>query len=163
MPQEHKACYQSEIGLLEIVGTEVAITSVNFVEDISTAQVKVPVILEECVDQLDEYFRGVRKEFTLKLARQGTDFQKKVWQHLLEIPYGKTVSYLEIARTLGNEKTVRAVGGANGRNGISIIIPCHRVIGSNGDLTGYGGGLWRKAWLLQHEQSYSVGKQLPLL
>jgi methylated-DNA-[protein]-cysteine S-methyltransferase len=100
---------------------------------------------------MDEYFEGSRKEFQLPLAPEGTDFQKRVWSELLNIPYGATCSYLDVARALGDANAIRAVGAANGRNPISIIIPCHRVIGADGSLTGYGGGLWRKEWLLRHE------------
>lgn len=105
--------------------------------------------------QIDEYFTGERKEFDLPLHLVGTDFQKKVWHGLLEIPYGETRSYKKQSIFLGNEKAVRAVAGANGENGIAIIIPCHRVIGENGSLTGYGGGLPKKKWLLEHEIKHS--------
>jgi len=105
--------------------------------------------------QMDEYFKGARKEFDLPLHLLGTAFQKNVWQGLLKIPYGETRSYKQQSIFLGNEKAIRAVAGANGENGIAIIIPCHRVIGENGSLTGYGGGLQRKQWLLSHERKYS--------
>ena len=105
--------------------------------------------------QVDEYFAGQRKEFDLPLHLVGTDFQKRVWNGLLEIPYGETRSYKQQSIFLGNEKAIRAVAGANGENGIAIIIPCHRVIGENGSLTGYGGGLPKKKWLLDHELKYS--------
>ena len=118
-------------------------------------------VVAQCVNQLDEYFQAKRKVFELALAPQGTDFQKRVWAQLLEIPYGETVSYLDVARAIGNAKSIRAVGAANGANPLSIIVPCHRVIGSDGKLTGYGGGLWRKEWLLNHERRHSSG-QLPL-
>ncbi len=125
--------------------------------------VSVDPALEECVAQLDQYFKGTRKDFSLKLALEGTEFQQQVWRELSNIPYGQTASYLDIARAIGNEQAVRAVGAANGQNPISIIIPCHRVIGSDGKLTGYGGGLWRKEWLLTHERNFSVGRQLTFL
>jgi methylated-DNA-[protein]-cysteine S-methyltransferase len=165
MSQEHTTYYQSAIGLLEIIGTEQGVKEVRFAEaeppDEPAAEVH--PCLQECVRQLDEYFKGERQEFSLELVPDGTAFQQKIWQQLLTIPYGKTVSYLDIARAAGDEKAVRAVGNANGRNKIVIIMPCHRVIGSNGQLTGYGGGLWRKEWLLDHERSISVGKQMRLL
>ena len=101
--------------------------------------------------QLNEYFTGNRKTFNLKLNPQGTEFQKKVWEALQNVPYGKTITYLEQSKVLGNVKAIRAVAGANGKNPISIVIPCHRIIGSDGSLTGYAGGLWRKKWLLEHE------------
>lgn len=105
--------------------------------------------------QMNEYFAGIRKEFDLPLQLVGSEFQKKVWTGLLEIPFGKTRSYKEQSIFLGDEKAIRAVAGANGQNSIAIIVPCHRVIGSSGSLTGYGGGLPRKKWLLEHEQKYS--------
>jgi AraC family transcriptional regulator of adaptative response/methylated-DNA-[protein]-cysteine methyltransferase len=105
--------------------------------------------------QLKEYFKGKRKEFTLHMIYPGTEFQQSVWVALLKIPYGKTISYLEQAESIHNPKAVRAVAKANGSNRIAILIPCHRVIGSDGDLTGYGGGLERKRWLIDHERKYS--------
>jgi methylated-DNA-[protein]-cysteine S-methyltransferase len=118
--------------------------------------------LQSWVQQLEQYFSGTRRQFEGVLVPTGTDFQQKVWQALQTIPYGQTVSYLELARTLGNERAVRAVGRANGRNPIAIVIPCHRVIGRDGRLTGYGGGLWRKEWLLRHEGSLPASRQIRL-
>ncbi len=165
MPPEYKAYFQSEIGLLEIVGTDGSIRKVNFVEaevgNEEMGQPDLPPVISACLAQLGAYFRGDRREFSLKLEPGGTDFQKAVWRQLLTIPYGQTVSYLDIARQVSNEKAVRAVGAANGQNPIAIIVPCHRVVGSNGQLTGYGGGLWRKAWLLNHEKKFS-GPQMAL-
>ena len=155
MSQLYKAYYQSALGLIEIVAIEQVIKSVNFIEPEArdeTAEVAGDSpALAECLRQLDEYFAGELSEFELALDPDGTDFQKAVWRQLTTIPFGKTVSYLDIAKGIGNEKAVRAVGAANGQNPISIIVPCHRVIGSDGTLTGYGGGLWRKEWLLKHE------------
>ncbi len=108
--------------------------------------------LREAIDQLQQYFSGELKEFDLKLNPQGTDFQKRVWQALLKIPYGRTTSYMDLAKELGDPLAIRAVAAANGKNPLWILIPCHRVIGSDGSLTGYAGGLWRKKWLLEHEQ-----------
>jgi len=105
--------------------------------------------------QLDEYFKGKRRKFSVKLDLRGTVFQKRVWQALLKIPFGGTASYQDIAEAVGNRKAVRAVGNANGANPVAIIVPCHRVIGSDGSLVGYGSGLWRKRWLLSHEQKHS--------
>jgi AraC family transcriptional regulator of adaptative response/methylated-DNA-[protein]-cysteine methyltransferase len=105
--------------------------------------------------QIDEYFNGSRTIFNIPLHLVGSEFQKRVWNALLQIPFGETRSYKQQSLLLGNEKAIRAVAGANGDNGIAIIVPCHRVIGENGSLTGYGGGLWRKKWLLQHETKYS--------
>ena len=110
-------------------------------------------VLAQTRGELEEYFDGRRRTFTVPLAPNGTEFQRSVWSALTEIPYGKTISYAELARRLGNEAAVRAVGAANGRNPIPVIVPCHRVIGSDGSLTGFGGGLPRKKWLLQHENA----------
>ena len=112
--------------------------------------------LVETARQLSEYFAGTRREFDLPLRLHGTVFQKRVWQELTEIPYGTTWSYGQLAKRLGNPNASRAVGLANGQNPISILVPCHRVIGANGSLTGYGGGLERKSWLLAHEGLYQV-------
>jgi AraC family transcriptional regulator of adaptative response/methylated-DNA-[protein]-cysteine methyltransferase len=113
------------------------------------------------IKQLKEYFEGTRKEFTVTLVTPGTDFQQAVWKELMKIPYGTTRSYLEQAGALGKSESIRAVANANGMNRISIIIPCHRVIGSDGQLTGYGGGLKRKKWLIDHEKRHS-GKAFDL-
>ena len=163
MSDSFKAHYQSEIGLIEISGTENGLKSLNFVDQKTVDDVTVHPTLEECLAQIDQYFQGTRQAFSLQLAPEGTDFQQQVWRELSNIPYGQTASYLDIARAIGNEQAVRAVGAANGQNPISIIIPCHRVIGSDGKLTGYGGGLWRKEWLLTHERNFSIGRQLTLL
>ena len=105
--------------------------------------------------QLSEYFAGVRQQFDLELLPVGTDFQRQVWSELRRIPYAETISYGELARRIGNPKAMRAVGLANGRNPIPIVVPCHRVIGANGSLTGFGGGVERKRWLLDHEQTHA--------
>ncbi len=141
---------QSPVGILEISGSEAGIRSILFMDNASE-QTQVPLCLQECVKQLNEYFEGNRKEFDLKLDPEGTEFRLKVWEKLQQIPFGKTISYLELARMTGSEANTRAVGNANGKNKINIVVPCHRVIGSNGKLTGYGGGLWRKEILLIHE------------
>lgn len=113
-------------------------------------------LTEELIKEITEYFEGTRQHFDVPLHTPGTDFQNKVWSTLREIPYGETVSYQEIARHIGNPKAVRAVGTANGMNRIAIVIPCHRVIGADGKLTGYGGGLWRKDWLIEHEHRHKL-------
>lgn len=141
---------KTPIGYAEFQGDAEGLASVT-VFDNEKPIGTIPEALEDAVYQFKEYFEGKRKTFDLKLNPQGTDFQKKVWQALLEIPYGKTVSYLELSKTLGDVKAIRAVAAANGKNPLWIIVPCHRVIGSNGDLTGYAGGLHRKKWLLEHE------------
>jgi len=146
--------YDSPIGILKISGDAIYIHEVIFLKegtDHSSLGNHVE-LLKKCALQLDEYFRGKRKVFHLPLLLDGTAFQKKVWQELEKIPYGKTLAYSDIAAMVGNPRAVRAVGGANNRNPVSIIVPCHRVIGKDGTLTGYGGGLWRKEWLLEHEK-----------
>ncbi len=147
-----QAYYKSPLGILKISADEKGITEIDFVEKEDTSiQTSSSKIIQDCIKQLDEYFQGKRKSFELKLKPEGTEFQKKVWKELLKIPYGKTLSYGEVSRRIKNQKAVRAVGQAIGRNPISIIVPCHRVIGSDGDLTGYASGLWRKKWLLKLE------------
>ena len=140
------------IGILEIKASQVGVTSVMFSEQENKAAVVCrSEIVNVCKQQLEEYFSGARKIFNFPLDQQGTDFQKTVWACLLKIPFGQVASYQDIANMISNPKAVRAVGAANGKNPISIILPCHRVIGSNKSLTGYAGGLGRKLWLLQHE------------
>ena len=109
------------------------------------------------MQQLQEYFDGKRTDFDLPLQQEGSAFQQSVWAVLNDIPYGRTVSYLELSKRIGNAKAIRAVGITNGKNAISIIVPCHRVIGSNGSLTGYGGDLWRKQWLPEQEAKFANG------
>ena len=116
------------------------------------ARCDVPLLLKKCCKQLDEYFSGKRKTFDVPLDAKGTKFQKQVWRELQKIPFGKTLSYGDIAKKIKNPKASRAVGGANNKNPIAIVVPCHRVIGANGKLVGYAGGLHRKAWLLKHER-----------
>ncbi len=142
--------YRSPIGILEITGSQQGITSIDFVDDAIENGGTLPA-LGECVSQLDEYFGGRRKEFSIALDLRGTEFQRRVWRELQKIPFGKTVAYLDVAMALGNKASTRAVGRANGQNPIVIVVPCHRVIGSDGSLTGYGGGMWRKRWLLDFE------------
>jgi len=149
---EYRAYYRSPIGVIEIVGTERGLTAVNFVRRRPGSANRPGPTLRAAVAQIDEYFGGKRSRFSLPLSAGGTDFQKDVWRQLVRTPYGKTVTYVEVARAVGRPKAGRAVGQANHRNPISIIIPCHRVIGSDGRLVGYGSGLWRKKWLLAHER-----------
>lgn len=146
----HTTYFESPVGWVEVVATDEGLLSVLFKEQDGGQRHKHP-ILEQAVHQLKGYFAGHIKRFHLPLAPQGTEFQQNVWQQLVNIPYGKSTNYMAIARQLGDEKAIRAVGTANGRNPIAIVIPCHRVIGTDGSLTGYAGGLNRKRWLLQHE------------
>jgi methylated-DNA-[protein]-cysteine S-methyltransferase len=146
-----RAFLKTPLGIAEIKGDVLGLASISIRNESPEVSNEVPAFLSEVVKQLQEYFAGERKEFQLKLNLQGTPFQNKVWQSLLEIPFGKTISYLELSRKLGDEKAIRAVASANGKNPLWIVVPCHRVIGSDGSLTGYAGGLWRKKWLLEHE------------
>ncbi|MCR9263441.1 MAG: methylated-DNA--[protein]-cysteine S-methyltransferase [Flavobacteriaceae bacterium] len=152
------AYLQTPIGYAEFQGDENGLASVSVFDEIKPIGI-IPKVLEDAVYQFKEYFEGSRKQFDLKLNPSGTDFQKKVWDALLEIPFGKTISYLELSKRLGDVKAIRAVASANGKNPLWIVVPCHRVIGTNGDLTGYAGGLHRKKWLLEHE---SPAKQTTL-
>jgi len=113
----------------------------------------------QCVEELIQYFHGQRRSFDLPISQIGSTFQQKVWNELSGIPFGKTISYLELSRRLGDSKAIRAAAAANGRNNVAIIVPCHRVIGSNNKLVGYAGGLWRKKWLLDHEAKLAHGVQ----
>ncbi|MBE0711045.1 MAG: methylated-DNA--[protein]-cysteine S-methyltransferase [Candidatus Aminicenantes bacterium] len=161
MSETRVTYYESPIGLLEVRGGEQGVSAVTFVDAFPRSargartgrggKGPLPAPLAECLTQIDEYFRGRRRTFSIKLDLVGTDFQNKVWRALRAVRFGKMASYRDIARNVGNAAATRAVGGANHRNPVSIIVPCHRVVGSDGRLTGYGGGLWRKEWLLRHE------------
>lgn len=151
MQETQTTYYKTPIGTAKIIGNKNGIQAVSVLdEDIETSS-EVPECLQDCVKQLEDYFKGKRNSFDLKLNPKGTVFQKKVWDELLNIPFNTTRTYLEQSKSLGDLKAIRAVASANGKNPIWIIIPCHRVIGSDGSLTGYAGGIWRKKWLLAHE------------
>lgn len=141
---------KTPLGVAKIVGDENGISVISIADE-GDVSVKIPTVLQEAVFQLNDYFDGKRNDFTFKLNPSGTDFQQKVWNGLLEIPFGKTMSYLELSKKLGDVKAIRAVASANGKNPLWVVVPCHRVIGTDGSLTGYAGGLWRKKWLLEHE------------
>ncbi len=153
--QSEIAYYKTPIGIAKIIGDKNGIQAVSILDDdtISDAEInkETPKYLQECVLQLNEYFNGQRASFNLTVNPKGTKFQIKVWKSLLKIPYGKTTTYLQQSKKLGDIKAIRAVASANGKNPLWIIVPCHRVIGSDGSLTGYAGGVWRKKWLLNHE------------
>jgi len=154
--------YQSPVGLLKIGGTDNYIAELSFVDNkdqVIHGEPGISEVMHQCTEELIEFFNGKRKAFDIPVYQEGTAFQQKVWSELLNIPFGKTKSYLEIARSLGDEKAIRAVAQTNGKNKIAIIVPCHRVIGSDKSLVGYGGGLWRKKWLLQHEFRVTHGIQ----
>lgn len=157
------AFLDTPIGKLKIIGDELAIKMVSFTDESErSTDGKVPNVVRTCKFQLKEYFEGKRKEFDFAIDPGGTDFQKQVWEELLKIPFGKTSTYAKQAHKLGDLKKIRAVGTANGKNPIAIIIPCHRIIGTDGSLTGYAGGLHRKEWLLKHEHSLPSYNQLKL-
>jgi methylated-DNA-[protein]-cysteine S-methyltransferase len=154
-----ESCYfKTPLGIAKIAGNENGISIISILEE-SEISAEIPPILQEAVSQLQQYFEGKRTDFSFKLNPQGTDFQQKVWQELLNIPFGKSCSYMDLSKKLGDIKAIRAVASANGKNPLWIVVPCHRVIGSDGSLTGYAGGLWRKKWLLEHENP-SLQKEL---
>jgi methylated-DNA-[protein]-cysteine S-methyltransferase len=144
------AYLSSPVGELEIHAEGDAITLVGFLHKSKKSQILTPVI-QTCLQELTEYFKGERKHFEVKIELRGSPFQQQVWNKLLEIPYGKTTYYADIAAKVGDIHAAQAVGLANGQNPIAILVPCHRVIGKDGSLVGYGGGLDKKVWLLRHE------------
>lgn len=159
--------YSSPIGTLEIKSSVDTIHAILFVNawkgpKLDAGEMKGDAessVVKSCTSQLDEYFEGKRRKFDLPFDQKGTAFQQKIWNALLDIPFGKTISYLELSKRTGNIKAIRAVGTTNGKNQLCIVVPCHRVIGANGSLVGYGGDLWRKKWLLDHEAKYAFGVQ----
>ncbi len=148
----HHSIFKSPIGFIRISAEDEFISELMFIEHDQPLVKSESQVIKDCIAQLEEYFSGKRKIFSLPLNPKGTEFQKHIWTLLQEIPYGKTISYSDLAIKAGDINLTRAVGPANGANKIAIIIPCHRVIGSNGKLTGYAGGLWRKEWLLNLER-----------
>lgn len=142
---------KTPLGTAVISGDENGISSISIFDDEIEIPSIIPNELQVAYQQLQDYFDGKRIDFTFKLNPSGTEFQKKVWLGLLEIPFGKTMSYQELSVKLGDVKAIRAVASANGKNPLWVVVPCHRVIGTDGSLTGYAGGLWRKKWLLDHE------------
>lgn len=144
------ALIKTPLGTASITGDANGITEISILSEGDLSK-EIPATLKEPVQQLLEYFDGKRTHFDFRINPQGTEFQQKVWHELLQIPFGKTVSYMDITKKLGDVKAIRAVASANGKNPLWIVVPCHRVIGTDGSLTGYAGGLWRKKWLLEHE------------
>lgn len=144
------AYIKTPLGIAKIEGDSHGIAVISVVDE-GDISFEIPQMLNEAVTQLNDYFNGKRNDFTFKLNPAGTEFQQRVWKGLLEIPFGKTMSYMELSKKLGDVKAIRAVASANGKNPLWIVVPCHRVIGTDGSLTGYAGGLWRKKWLLEHE------------
>jgi methylated-DNA-[protein]-cysteine S-methyltransferase len=147
---------KTPLGIAKIMGDENGIAEISVLDDGEVSDT-IPAVLQEVVQQLQDYFLNKRSTFDFKINAQGTEFQQRVWQELLNIPFGKTMSYLDLSKKLGDVKAIRAVASANGRNPLWIVVPCHRVIGTDGSLTGYAGGLWRKKWLLEHE--FPTGQQ----
>jgi methylated-DNA-[protein]-cysteine S-methyltransferase len=162
MQEISSSYYHSPVGFLKISGTDEYITEVSFNDKVQNVEGKkrnLPPMVIQCIEQMIQYFNGERRIFELPINQPGTVFQQGVWNELMAIPFAKTISYLELARRTGDGKASRAVASANGKNNVAIIVPCHRVIGSNNDLIGYGGGLWRKKWLLEHEVKVAYGVQ----
>lgn len=145
---------KSPLGYIKITGDVHGISSITILDTEEKSTAIIPLFLEDCACQLQEYFQGIRKTFSIKLNAEGTHFQNQVWKLLEQIPYGKTVSYLDLSKQLGDIKAIRAVANANAKNPLWIVVPCHRVIGTDGSLTGYAGGLQRKEWLLNHESPF---------
>ncbi|MFL5739462.1 MAG: methylated-DNA--[protein]-cysteine S-methyltransferase [Flavisolibacter sp.] len=155
----YSASYSSPVGTLKLQCSDRFLKAVLFCKEDEPLHQDQHKLLQACARQLDDYFAGKRRNFTLPLIQEGTPFQQKVWELLCAIPFGKTISYHELSRQYGDLKAIRAVASANGRNNLAIIVPCHRVIGSDQSLVGYGGGLWRKKWLLDHEAKFFHGVQ----
>lgn len=163
---------ESPLGFTRITGDDAGVSTISCI-DVSASEETVetppyhqlPDPVRQAMQQLQEYFAGTRQIFDFLINPAGTTFQQTVWRALLDVPFGTTLSYLTLTRRIGDEKAIRAVAAANGRNPLWIVVPCHRIIGSDGSLTGYAGGLWRKKWLLEHERNLSgseTGRQLSL-
>jgi methylated-DNA-[protein]-cysteine S-methyltransferase len=164
MQDIYSTYYASPLGSIQISCNDTCITKVHFLHKEETPlvrdmQTKTPPVLQQCLDELIEYFQGQRKKFEVPVQQEGTDFQQRVWNELLNIPFGKTISYLTLSKRLGDPKAIRAAASTNGKNNIAIIVPCHRVIGSNNDMVGYASGIWRKKWLLEMEAKITWGVQ----
>jgi methylated-DNA-[protein]-cysteine S-methyltransferase len=161
MPETYYTYYKSPLGFLKIAGTDHYISEVTFLdedEDYKGAANYHP-LLNKCVEELIEYFNGNRLTFDIPVHQKGTEFQNRVWSELINIKYGKTISYMDLAKRLGDPNCIRAAANSNGKNQICVIVPCHRVIGSNHTLVGYAGGIWRKKWLLDLENKIANGVQ----
>ncbi len=156
--------YHSPIGQISISADDGCICELIFIDPTTEIseyypEEELPAVIHQCVDELMEYFDGTRREFTVPINQSGTDFQQRVWKELYEIPFGKTLSYADLAKKLGDPKVIRAAASANGKNKIAIIVPCHRIIGTDQSLVGYAWGKARKRWLLQHEFRLALGVQ----
>lgn len=155
---QYQISFESPVGFLILKSNGESVTEISFAENEIQEQ-HLCEVLEKCKVQLERYFSGELMNFDLPLAPEGTDFQQKVWAELLKIPYGETITYMDMAVRLGDPKCIRAAGTANGKNPIAIVIPCHRVIGAGNKLTGYAGGIWRKKMLLELEMKYNPTKR----
>lgn len=155
---QYQISFKSPLGFLILKSNGESVTEISFAENEIQEQHSCEV-LESCKAQLDDYFSGKSLTFDIPLAAEGTEFQQKVWAELLKIPYGETITYMELAVRLGDPKCIRAAGTANGKNPIAIVIPCHRVIGAGNKLTGYAGGIWRKKMLLELEMKHNPTKR----
>ena len=151
------AHYRSPIGIVQVEENEGIISAISVLNEETEMLEPQTEVLKLAIEQLHEYFAGKRSMFDLPFEQTGTPFQQQVWQQLGKVDFGKTQSYLQMANNFGNPLAIRAIASANGKNKLWIVVPCHRIIGKNGELTGYAGGLWRKKWLLQHEATV-VGK-----
>ena len=154
MEGNYTYAYPSPLGLLVLESNKDQLLSAGFKDEAITVDNNPNYVIHETILKLDDYFAGKRLEFDLPLSPAGTAFQQQVWQELVKIPFGVTITYLQLAKRLGNVKSIRAAASANGKNPLAIIIPCHRVVGAGGQLTGYAGGLHRKKWLLEHEGKF---------
>ncbi len=157
---ERSIFLDSPVGIIRISGNEKFISSILFTDESSVPGFEtqgLPPHFKTCADQLQSYFKGTLKKFSFPFLQSGTDFQQGVWEKLESIAYGKTLSYAALARLTGDPGNSRAVGNANSKNKLAIVVPCHRVIGHDGKMTGYAGGIWRKEWLLQHEARFANG------
>jgi methylated-DNA-[protein]-cysteine S-methyltransferase len=143
--------YKTPVGIAQITEDDGFISRIHIMDEECKVEPTTSPLLNEAMRQLDEYFAGTRKAFDFPIKQEGSEFQQQVWQELLKIDYGKTISYGQQSQQMNSPLAIRAIAAANGRNNLWVVVPCHRVIGSNGSLTGYAGGLWRKQWLLEHE------------
>ncbi|WP_153800766.1 methylated-DNA--[protein]-cysteine S-methyltransferase [Foetidibacter luteolus] len=162
MSELYYTYYQSPIGLLKIGGTDHYISELSFIDNpdqVTHGEPGISEVMHQCTEELIEFFNGKRRQFDIPVHQPGTQFQQNVWGELINIPFGKTMSYLELSTKIGDPKAIRAVAATNGKNKIALIVPCHRVIGSDKTLVGYAGGVWRKKWLLQHEFRIANGIQ----
>ncbi|PWK78673.1 methylated-DNA-[protein]-cysteine S-methyltransferase [Mucilaginibacter oryzae] len=145
------AYFKTPVGIARIIEEDGYITSISIRDEAYEIEPAPTQLLQSAINQLNEYFAGTRREFSIPIKQPGSDFQQEVWNELTKIPYGTTITYTQQSNQMNNPLAIRAIAAANGRNNLWVVVPCHRVIGANGSLTGYAGGIWRKKWLLEHE------------